>query len=460
MPPCTTSRPHRSPPRASNASACRGCEIRRSAAVIARDKLTRRQVFSIGSLPALLAPRPAEAVVTLTDKDGRSIEAYELAFKLNIVALVSSVGDQEILDFKKGCSKYCGLKLGFRSTIKDIYTELLDAPPPVYTDDNGRAVRLPSKFNAAKADLVMLGDQWMQSAITAGALRPFHSPQSHRFFEMMAPCWKEVFTRNSAGLLDSHGDLYGVPARWGAMVIVYRPAEFQQFGLKPIQDWIDLLQPKLSGKVAFVNSPRDFIGAAAKSLGLPYNVTPDDLRAAGVSEAQLTERARALHGQCRTFSDTDTLAALKGRDVWAAVCPCDSAALVAARSTRLAQVVPASGTGLFADVWVQPRRAGEPSTSPIIPLWVERGLYPGRDASQLGLREGFMPHTLKQVASHSTAARSRQLAPLPEGQVLESMSEVDPELLRRSEFVEPAGDAAQALYRRLLAALDMPRVSG
>lgn len=110
--------------------------------------------------------------------------------------------------------------------------------------------------------------------------------------------------------------------------------------------------------MAFTNSPRDFIGAAAKSLGLPYNVTPADLRVADTSEAQLLERLRALRGQCRTFSDADALAALKGRDVWAAVCPCDSAALVAARSTRLRQVVPASGTGLFADVWVQPRRAG------------------------------------------------------------------------------------------------------
>lgn len=65
----------------------------------------------------------------------------------------------------------------------------------------------------------------------------------------MAPCWKHALTRDSSGLVDAKGDLYGVPAQWGAMVIVYRPSEFQQFGLKPIQDWIDLLQPKLSRKV-------------------------------------------------------------------------------------------------------------------------------------------------------------------------------------------------------------------
>lgn len=92
----------------------------------------------------------------------------------------------------------------------------------------------------------------------------------------------------------------------------------------------------------------------------------------------------------------------------------------------------------------------EPDTSPIVPLWVERGLYHGRDASQLGLREGFMPHTLREVATHG----HRPAGALPEAQVLESMSEIDPEILRRSEFVEPAAKQTQELYVRLLAALE------
>ena len=96
------------------------------------------------------------------------------------------------------------------------------------------------------------------------------------------------------------------------------------------------------------------------------------------------------------------------------------------------------------------RMHAEPDTSPIVPLWVERGLYSGRDASQLGLREGFQPHQLQQVAAHGGAA----LEPLPAGQVLESMSDLDPEILRRSEFVEPAQKGSQELYSRLIAALN------
>lgn len=57
-------------------------------------------------------------MVTIQDKDGNDVAAYEIAFKLNVIALQNSISSQEILDFKKGCSKYCGLKLGFRNTIK------------------------------------------------------------------------------------------------------------------------------------------------------------------------------------------------------------------------------------------------------------------------------------------------------------------------------------------------------
>ena len=50
-------------------------------------------------------------------------------FKLNVVALANSIGDQEILDFKKSCSKYCGLELGYRSTIKVLQNGAATSPP-------------------------------------------------------------------------------------------------------------------------------------------------------------------------------------------------------------------------------------------------------------------------------------------------------------------------------------------
>jgi len=67
-----------------------------------------------------------------------------------------------------------------------------------------------------------------------------------------------------------------------------------------------------------------------------------------------------------------------------------------------------------------------------------------------------MPHLLQQTACQSSSDRGVPLSPLSEGQVLESMSGIDPDILKRSEFVEPSGQAAQALYVRLLASLEKP----
>lgn len=63
-----------------------------------------------------------------------------------------------------------------------------------------------------------------------------------------------------------------------------------------ICDWADLLQPKLKGKIAFLDSSRELVGAALKSLGCSYNTTATDVRSgrAGITEQQLKVRDREL----------------------------------------------------------------------------------------------------------------------------------------------------------------------
>ena len=65
----------------------------------------------------------------------------------------------------------------------------------------------------------------------------------------MPQCWQDLARRNVQGRQDSRGEVYAIPARWGFTVVAYRRQEFRTFGLKPIQDWVDLLQPRLAGKV-------------------------------------------------------------------------------------------------------------------------------------------------------------------------------------------------------------------
>ncbi len=64
-----------------------------------------------------------------------------------------------------------------------------------------------------------------------------------------------------------------------------------------IHDWSDLLQPRLKGRLAFLDSPRELVGVALKTLGLPYNCTDSQLRKSGVSLQQLQRRLQQLRDQ-------------------------------------------------------------------------------------------------------------------------------------------------------------------
>lgn len=122
-------------------------------------------------------------------------------------------------------------------------------------------------------------------------------------------------------------------------------------------------------QVAFLDSARDFVGAAAKTLGLSFNASAADMARCGVSEERLLQRCRALRGQVRAFSNSQLFAALSGRDVWAVVGPAAEAMAVAKRYYDVRVVAPVSGTTLAAHVWTQPAdlSGASPQHPPPIP---------------------------------------------------------------------------------------------
>lgn len=68
-----------------------------------------------------------------------------------------------------------------------------------------------------------------------------------------------------------------------------------------IQDWSDVLQPRLRGRLAFSDSPREFVGVALKTLGLPFNCSQAQLKASGVTLPQLKERLQQLQQQVTLY---------------------------------------------------------------------------------------------------------------------------------------------------------------
>lgn len=101
-------------------------------------------------------------------------------------------------------------------------------------------------------------------------------------------------------------------------------------------------------------------------------------------------RVIALRHQARLFSDRDHIRALAAGDVWAVVGSSTDLVPLAERTPAVDLLAPASGTSLWADVWVVPSYAKgghmQIGPSPILPSWLEFSVMPARATTLPGLR--------------------------------------------------------------------------
>ena len=228
-------------------------------------------------------------------------------------------------------------------------------------------------------------------------------------------------SRDGAGAPSPGGPVWGCPYRWGATLVAVKADALARRGGRPVREWRDLLQPALRGRVAFPESSREFVGIALRTLaedaaaaegategegsggggggaeaaggagsgaarryppGLGFNADASSLAAAGVAPAAARARVRALLRQARAFSDRDHARTLAAGDALAVVGTSEDLVPLVERAPSLELVAPASGTPLWADLWVVPAgatgghmRAGP---SPLLPAWLEFGVLPAR----------------------------------------------------------------------------------
>ncbi|EIE23974.1 periplasmic binding protein-like II, partial [Coccomyxa subellipsoidea C-169] len=309
---------------------------------------------------------------------------YELEIALKIVALRGSVPSDAILEFRHALSKYGRFQLAQKPQIADIFEEL----------GQPRSISLNS---AARADAVTLGDVWLGPAIRAGLIQPIPEAESNRWWGNLPPRWRELVKRGADGSVDPKGLVWACPHRWGCTLIAYRKSARARSaaGAHPIRDWGDLLQPCLRQRVAWVDSPREFVGAALKTLGGGFNTGAAELASLGLSDQDLAQQVDRLRQQVRVFSSKEHIKALGAKDVWAVVGWSGDLVPAAERSGDVVLVAPASGTSLWADMWAVPSHAQHGSRmrgpSPLLPAWLDYWLQPSRAAWNRGLKSGASP---------------------------------------------------------------------
>ena len=221
-----------------------------------------------------------------------------------------------------------------------------------------------------------------------------------------------------------------------------------------ITDWDDLLLPGLKGRIAFIDSPRELVGVALKTLGLGYNSTVADMAACGVSESDVATRVKRLIDQVKVFSNLDHVRALQAGEVVVVVGWSDDLVPLEQRSASAELAVPLSGTALWADLWCVPSRAaggaedGEPS--PLLPAWLELPLQPAR--LRKSLKGGASPLTLP-LEDGSLTKKCRPVRSKLSGEAKLGGDMVPSEaIMSRSEFLLPVDAETAALYSRVLRA--------
>jgi len=112
----------------------------------------------------------------------------------------------------------------------------------------------------------------------------------------MFPFWAS----NESGFwVDEDGSRTGVPFTWGSIGLTYNSAEIDE-----LPAWYDLLDPKLTGKVAMVDDPAGNLALTAQILGLQSGALPKDKLSEVID--LLTQMLAQTKGIAPSFGDMTT----------------------------------------------------------------------------------------------------------------------------------------------------------
>lgn len=364
----------------------------------------------------------------------------QTAFRVRL--LKNSIPAQLPSQFRKQLTQFKETTLDFKpeAQLQDIFASLqtwkqqANQPAPQRSP-----IAFGQKSSEPIPDLVTLGDFWLTTAIRQQLIQPLDVSQWQQW-QQIPEKWKAIVTRNDQGLpIKNQGkgnakpQIWGAPYRWGSTVIAYRKDIFRDRDLRPPQDWSDLWREELRGRISLLDQPRETIGLTLKKLGQSYNTT--DLSKVPNLEKEL----QALHRQAKFYSSTNYLQPLMLEDTWVAVGWSTDFLSAMRRNPNIAVVFPASGTALWADLWVRPALPqASQAIQTLLAQWINFCWQP-QIAPQLSLLTQAASPILPQLDS-STFPQ-----PLQDNDLLTPSSD----RLGKSEFLEPLADTTAEQYRQM-----------
>ncbi|KAB1216233.1 Spermidine/putrescine-binding periplasmic protein 1 [Morella rubra] len=310
-------------------------------------------------------------------------------------------------DFIQSQGKRLRFNLKYNASLEGIFSDL--------SMPSWAGQVLPSSTLAA--DIVSVGDSWLNFAITKALIEPMEGVEDQEWFKGLGDKWK---------------------------------------------DWADLWRPELEGKISMVDSPREVAGAVLKYMGASYNTNNLDLEVAGGKSA-VQKNLQLLRKQVRLFDSVNYLKAFAVGDVWVAVGWSSDVIPIAKRTSDVTVIVPKSGASLWADLWAIPavsrfetnRIGGRVrGPSPLTHQWIEfclqaaralpfkQEVIPGASPAALGSTQIEVP---TELTKGKPRLDTNLIAGVP-----------PPEILARCEFLEPLSDSALSDYQWLISTMQEP----
>ena len=293
--------------------------------------------------------------------------------------------------------------------------------------------RLPFDFlgqpgPSAIADWVSLSDYWLAAAIEQQLIRPMTIEQMPDWAGL-PDIWQTLLQRNQDGFPSSTGAIWGAPYRWGNLVMVYSPRQFERLNLAPPKHWHDLWSEPwqaLAGRISFPNHPRIVLGIILKSLGYSANDPNPSFH------PDVPEKLNYLRRLVRVYTSVNYLQSLIQEDIWLAIGWSTDIRPVLAQYRQLSASVPDPGTLLSADVWVKPNGKSSPGAvtelTDLDQAWLSHWWQSSTTTPFSLFSQGLSPLL---IGNTSTGA-DNSAAQLPNDVLLPSTTQ-----LEHSEFLEP-----------------------
>ncbi|MGH2414432.1 MAG: extracellular solute-binding protein, partial [Microcystaceae cyanobacterium] len=310
---------------------------------------------------------------------------------LNVQLLKGSIPAQVVNQFSQSLHSKVQLKFTPVEQLQDVLQKLQTWQKKTNTSDEEgwrHVLPLAKSQKVTKADLVSLGDYWIDYAIEKKLIQPLDVTKIEQW-SALPKKWQELVTRNEKGLVSSKGKVWAVPYRWGSTVMIYRRDKFQELGWTP-KDWDDLWRNELQGRISLLDQSREVVGLVLKKLGKSYNT--ENLN----TVSDLQKELRLLNQQVKFYDSTRYLEPLIIGDTWLAVGWSTDIASFIGRYPQLAIAIPQSGTALWADVWVNP--AGQ-DRQPLLYQWINFCLNPDVAKKISLLTKTSVPISTKIAAS-------------------------------------------------------------